>query len=323
MRSTFIGFIIITITASLVGCAAAQPFPVVDATEPAVSPRADPTPSLTSGPIPTIDPQTCDEQTCVFEGHFLLENPIPSGANQTITRNYPFGSTLEGEREIHHGVEFDNPFGTPVLAAADGTVVFAGVDVETDFGLNTNFYGKLVIVEHRLTGIAQPVYTLYAHLSEVSVLGGDAVKAGMQIGKVGRTGAAQGSHLHFEVRLGRNTYAAAVNPELWLTLTPEDASGARGALAGVFLDPEGERVCVTNIQLEYSSQPGGAPENHLATATYYNDSLAWDPLYNENFVISQLTPGWYRLVAIARGAYLSKWVQVEPGKLIFLYIPLP
>ena len=82
----------------------------------------NPTPTL----LPTLDIQTCIEQACILDGHFLLQNPIPADANQSVTGNYRFGSTLEGEREIHHGVEFSNPSGTPVLAAADGVVVFAG-----------------------------------------------------------------------------------------------------------------------------------------------------------------------------------------------------
>jgi hypothetical protein len=282
-----------------------------------------PTVAATPTRLPVFDPQDCIDAACMMEGHFILENPIPVGANQSVTAVYRFGSTLEGEREIHHGVEFNNPSGTPVLAAADGKVAFAGKDAETNFGLNTNFYGNLVIIEHHLTSIPQATFTLYAHLSEVGVQTGEEVKAGQQIGEVGRSGSALGSHLHFEVRLGENSYMTAVNPELWLILTPDMASPTHGALAGTFLNAAGEPVRVTNIRLESSPIREGPPENYYALSTYYDDSLAGDPILRENFVISELPPGWYRLATIANGIYISEWMEVKAGKLTFLAIPLP
>ncbi len=225
---------------------------------------------------------------------------------------------MEGEREIHHGVEFSNPSGTPVLAAADGVVVYAGNDAGTNFGMNTNFYGNLIVLEHHLTGIDQSLFTLYAHLSEVRVTTGDEVTTGQQIGSVGRTGSAQGSHLHFEVRLGENAYQAAVNPELWLALSPYGTSSTNGALAGIFQGAEGKVMRVTNIRLEYSPTQGGSLEDRFTLSTYYDGSLSSDPTYHENFVISSLTPGWYRFVTLAYGTYVSKWVEVESGKLTFL-----
>jgi hypothetical protein len=280
-------------------------------------------PSSTPTTLPEIDYQNCIETACLTDGHFILQNPIPPDANQKITGNYRFGSTLEGEREIHHGVEFSNPSGTPVLAVADGIVRFAGNDAETNFGMNTNFYGELVILEHHLPGMNAVLFTLYAHLSEVSVLAGDEIKAGQPIGKVGRTGSAQGAHLHFEVRLGENTYAAAVNPELWLTLTPGFEATRSGALAGAFLDTEGKLVRIINIQVEYSPVENGGIEDRFTLSTYYDHSLASDPGYHENFAASGLRPGWYRVTTIASGKYISHWILVESGKLTFLTIPLP
>jgi hypothetical protein len=279
------------------------------------------TPNPTS--LPAFDLQSCIELACLADGHFILLNPIPASANQAVTGIYRFGSTLEGEREIHHGVEFNNPSGTPVLAVAEGEVLFAGNDAEVIFGLNPNFYGNLVILEHHLPGIESALYTLYAHLSAISVETGDEVSPSQQVGNVGRTGSAQGSHLHFEVRLGENTYDAAVNPELWLTLTPGYEATRYGALAGVFQDIEGKPVRITDIRLEYSQVENGAIEDRLALSTYYDDSLSSDPVFHENFAISSLIPGWYRVTAIASGKYISLWVPVESGKLTFLAIPLP
>jgi len=264
----------------------------------------------------------CSSQACYFNGHFLLQNPIPVSANQVVDGSYRFGTTQEGLREIHHGVEFADPTGTPVLAAADGEVVHAGDDALIILGLNQNFYGKVVIIEHHLAGIEQTVFTLYAHLSEVTVQTGELVTAGQPIGNVGRSGSAMGSHLHFEVRYGENTYQAAVNPELWLTLTPDLDLPPFGALAGIILDANNEPLRITNIRLEYSLTEGGAAENYLTLSTYYDSGVTSDPAFAENFAISTLTPGWYRIILIANGNYYSKWFQIETGKIAVLLIPM-
>ena len=114
-----------------------------------------------------------------------------------------------------------------------------------------------------------------------------------------------------------------MNPELWLALTTLDTSSDKGALAGVFQNSEGNAMRVTNIRLEYSPTQGGGVQDRFTLSTYYDESLSSDPTYHENFAISSLTPGWYRFVTVAYGTYVSEWVQVEPGKLTFISIPVP
>jgi peptidoglycan hydrolase-like protein with peptidoglycan-binding domain len=87
----------------------------------------------------------------------------------------------------HTGVDFPEPFGTPVGAAGVGVVAFAG--------WNSGGYGNLVVVRHRLG-----YETWYAHLSAIAVRVGQAVAGGSRIGYVGSTGHSTGPHLHFEVR---------------------------------------------------------------------------------------------------------------------------
>ncbi len=87
----------------------------------------------------------------------------------------------------HDGWDYAAAPPDPVLAAADGTVVFAGI---ADDGCNTG----AVIIEH-----GHDVRTLYWHLSQVSVDVGQLVTAGSQIGIVGNTGCSKGPHLHFGV----------------------------------------------------------------------------------------------------------------------------
>ncbi len=105
-------------------------------------------------------------------------------------------------RHAHHeGIDIDGLVGEPILAAAPGTVVRAGRE---------NGYGRFVVVDH-----GGGLSSLYAHASRLLVHEGDRVEAGEEIARVGRSGNARGSHLHFEVhRDGR-----PVNPLPFLQAT--------------------------------------------------------------------------------------------------------
>ncbi|MFA0732232.1 MAG: hypothetical protein LKKZDAJK_003006 [Candidatus Fervidibacter sp.] len=124
-----------------------------------------------------------------WQGPFLrpVSGPIVSGFGY---RRHPI---LGGVR-FHCGVDIAAPYGTPIRAAADGVVVFAGW---------RRAYGNTVIIDHG-NGLA----TLYAHCSELLVSEGVVVRQGQIIARVGSTGLATGPHLHFEVR----HYGEPVNP---------------------------------------------------------------------------------------------------------------
>ena len=99
----------------------------------------------------------------------------------------PFGVRWEADGPtIHRGVDIVVPTGTPVYAMSSGNVSFAGT--MTDFGL-------VVLLDHR-DGIS----TLYAHLSEILVVEGQAVTRDESLGLSGASGNATGPHLHFEIR---------------------------------------------------------------------------------------------------------------------------
>lgn len=95
---------------------------------------------------------------------------------------------------LHDGnaVDLGCPTGTPIYAAAAGTVIFAKLG-------NNGGYGNLVIISH-----PNGTETLYAHQSAILTHPGEQVSQGEAIGAVGSTGRSTGPHLHFEVKGARN-----------------------------------------------------------------------------------------------------------------------
>jgi len=109
-----------------------------------------------------------------------------------------------GFSAYHSGIDLMAPYGSPIRAAAGGTVVYAGWYFA---------YGQIVDIQH-----ADGVITRYAHMSAFArgIAPGTPVQAGQVIGQVGMTGRAHGAHVHFEVRLNGH----AVDPKPYLALAP-------------------------------------------------------------------------------------------------------
>ena len=145
--------------------------------------------------------------TVIIPGGEIVAVPIPrsSGATRIIKEPYLGGSgvaqggyyvnPVPGGRVTQgvHGwnaVDIGAPRGTPIRAAAAGTVVVA----HTNGGWNGG-YGNYVVVGH-----GNGTQTLYSHMTHAIISPGQAVSAGQVIGYVGTTGLATGPHLHFEVR---------------------------------------------------------------------------------------------------------------------------
>lgn len=96
----------------------------------------------------------------------------------------------------YNAVDLAAPTGTPIMAAADGTVIVARTG-----GWNGG-YGNYVVIQH-----GNGSQTLYAHMSKVAASDGETVVQGQVIGYVGETGDATGPHVHFEIRNGvRNPF---------------------------------------------------------------------------------------------------------------------
>ena len=276
-------------------------------------------PSATSTPkIPTATPTPdCDPSStfCVSDGHFLFHRPIFLPYRMTAEIAYLFGSTEDGKLEPHHGIDLPNATGTPVAAVADGTVVFAGSDRKNLVGPYTDFYGNVIVIQHNLAGIGQPIYSLYGHLSDVGVSTGETVQAGELIGRVGSTGIAMGSHLHFEVRVGENTYDASSNPYLWLI-----PLGGTGVIAGRVVDEQGNMLHLTNIKIQYYASDTSQPSSTLQAETYGPEKhhVISDAGLQENFAVGDLTAGKYRIAIDADYQLYERWIEVRSGKLTYV-----
>jgi murein DD-endopeptidase MepM/ murein hydrolase activator NlpD len=104
----------------------------------------------------------------------------------------------------HYAIDIAADMGTKVMAAASGTVIFAG--------WKNNGGGYQVWISH-----GSGLYTTYNHMSSITVGRGQSVGRGQQVGRVGMTGNATGPHLHFEVWRGP-VWAGGVrvNPLIYL-----------------------------------------------------------------------------------------------------------
>ena len=123
-----------------------------------------------------------------WAGTGMFAWPLPQ--NFTITSNFGYRQDpFTGELTYHNGTDIAAPQGTPILAAADGTVTVAnGAD---PWG---GSYGYYVKIDH-----GGGMETLYAHCSAIAVTASQRVRQREVIGYVGSTGNSTGNHLHFEV----------------------------------------------------------------------------------------------------------------------------
>ena len=125
----------------------------------------------------------------------------PAAAQTTTASLGNWGNPLPGGRVsqgIHgyNGIDISAPAGTPIYAAAAGTIVVA-----KGGGAYNGGYGNYIVIDH-----GNGTQTLYAHMSSLAVSGGSVSKGGL-IGYVGNTGRSTGNHLHFEVRGAKNPLA--------------------------------------------------------------------------------------------------------------------
>jgi len=254
-----------------------------------------PPPTFTPPPPPPV----------VAGEHLVFPRPVPPSGPTWTDKVYPYGSTRGGRLRPHTGVEFVVPSGTPVLAVASGTVVAAGNDAAIAYGPQTNFYGNLVILELDGSNGGAPLFALYGHLSEVSVTLGQRVNVGDVLALSGATGVADGPHLHFEIRVGQNSYADTRNPILWLTPLPQT-----GVMAGRIVSPNGEPLYEAPVTLVRVD----APAPYTATTSYAAGEPNSDGLMAENFAVDDVVPGFYQIIVDTGSRQFKTELWVYPGR---------
>jgi murein DD-endopeptidase MepM/ murein hydrolase activator NlpD len=160
---------------------------------------------LISGGEPAVEEGETPPPARQPDGHAPLAGPLP----EPPPFNGKFAAPLEGRivsrfgvREgglYNDGINIKATKGTPIRAAADGIVAYAGNDLGA--------FGNLVLVKHSGGWI-----TAYAHAEALLVVRGDKVRKGDPIARVGESGKVDDPQLHFEIRKGRKP----VNPEKYL-----------------------------------------------------------------------------------------------------------
>lgn len=163
------------------------------------APRADVSPpSPTASPAPAAEPAAGSEPKPADAPRALrrveppaapaFSHPVTAGRVTSHFGNRP--SRPAGAEADHGGIDIAAPSGTPILAAAGGTVRHA------EAGYNGwPAWGNTVVIDH-----GNGWETLYAHMQDIEVDAGATVAAGEEIGTVGSTGRSTGPHLHLEVR---------------------------------------------------------------------------------------------------------------------------
>ncbi|QKV17756.1 LysM peptidoglycan-binding domain-containing M23 family metallopeptidase [Oricola thermophila] len=167
----------------------------------AAAPKIDPVTTSKTRPVedpkpvngytpPRVVSKSTEGSITTIETNDTARAPEATGVN---TMRWPvqgrivgaFGSNAGGKP--NDGIDISVPAGTPVKAAENGVVIYAGDGLKE--------LGKTVLVRH-----SDGVVTVYGHVSEIAVKRGDTVKRGQQIASSGMSGSAKQPQLHFEVR---------------------------------------------------------------------------------------------------------------------------
>lgn len=144
---------------------------------------------------------------------FLLKTPVDGArlSSHFGRRKHP----ILGFTRSHNGIDFGAPIGTPIMAAGNGSVEYAGAN---------GSYGNMVKLKHE-----RGFQTLYAHMKGFAkgIKAGEKVKQGQIIGYVGNTGLSQARHLHYEV----HKHGKPVNPLKLKLSRPSNIKLTQDALA--------------------------------------------------------------------------------------------
>lgn len=241
--------------------------------------------------------------------HFYFARPIAADNVNWPLAEYRYGGVFFAPNIVHTGVDIDAPEGAPILAAGPGTVVSADWGLFSEVPGNiSDPYGQAVVVNHDFGYKGQALYTVYAHMSKIIAVVGQHVETGDVLGLVGATGATTGPHLHFEVRLGSNSFYDTYNPELWMA-PPQ----GWGVLVGRLTDENGKLL--HQYPVEVRPLPSEVPLRKVLT--YADGPVNSDSYYRENLVLSDLSAGLYKIAMEYKDKKLQFWVDIYPGQVTY------
>ncbi|MCC7119132.1 MAG: peptidoglycan DD-metalloendopeptidase family protein [Anaerolineales bacterium] len=240
--------------------------------------------------------------------HFYFARPIAADQVNWPIADYRYGGVFFAG-VVHTGVDIDADLGAPIMAAAPGKVVWVGWGLLTETPGNVDDpYGIAVAIEHDFGYKDQRLYTVYAHMSAASATLNQRVETGDVIGYVGVTGATTGPHVHFEVRVGNNSFQNTYNPELWMA-PPQ----GWGVLAGRVLDDKGKILPYAEVRV--ISQE--TKESFVAKTYGSGGAVNSDPYYNENVAIGDLPAGVYKINIEWDKKVKQTWVTIYPGQVSY------
>jgi len=245
--------------------------------------------------------------------HFYLARPTSSDYNQLEDAGYAFGSTAGGRYRVHHGVDIANPAGTPLLAPADGLVVYAGPDdAAHTYGPYPDFYGNVLVFQLDQTWQGRTVYALYGHMQSLLVTSGQHVARGQQVGLTGMAGIAIGPHVHVEVRLDAPLdYNNVFNAALWM-----EPFAGYGVIAGQVLTPDGRSW--HDVPLHVYRWTDNDSRLYRVFDTYaLDEGLRPDPELGENAALGSVPAGDYEVVLKLNGSTWHQRLHVNPGEIGF------
>lgn len=187
---------------------------------PEPAPSSEPVAAVSTVPATSSDSEIGDVEENPTVDDFLASNPKKNSKYGKVTVTDLYG-TRDGE---HYGIDLFAALGTPIYAALDGTVNFAGKDTRTgvqriylpggDAGPNGNY----VKITH-----SDKTSTYYLHLDTVNTTADSTVSAGDQIGTMGNTGHVRSSgggagvHLHFQTY---DSNSKVFDPLTWMSNHP-------------------------------------------------------------------------------------------------------
>ena len=239
--------------------------------------------------------------------HFYFSRPIAADEVNWAVADYRYGGIFFSSEIVHTGIDIPAPLKTPVLAAGSGRVVWAGYGLYYGQNDPADPYGLAVTIRHNFGFEGKYIYTVYAHMDRIDVITGQEVSTGDQLGVIGTTGLTTGPHLHFEVRMEKNSYFTTYNPELWLA-PPQ----GWGVLVGKLLNTNGSLLTQQDVIIR-------SMENRQvwSVRSYGNQAVNSDPYFNENLALNDLPAGEYEISILYLDRDYRQRIHISPGAISY------